>query len=343
MKRVSAVLTAPKTFEFVEEEIPVLQPDEFLVKTISVGLCHSDVPAYLGTSAYGSDQKGRNVLYDSVPYPVLKGHEPVGQVVEVGSAVTKFKPGDYVAGHFRGTFATYFTAKETDRFANINYLTKPRECCLAEPATCCAHIASKAAPIFGDSVAVVGAGFMGLLTMCGMKSPTLRNLVAVDFDDERLEEAKAFGATAVINPARENMLDKADELTDGKGFDVVVELTGNLGGLETAAALCRNLTIGDHKSGGRLVAGSLYSRTTEFKSSLGHELMFHSPDLIIAHPWSITDYFDLLGRSIDAYERGVFPLDKMVTHKVPFEKIDDGFQLLLKKVPGFIKGAVVFE
>ena len=106
MKRTVALLTAPRTFEFVEEEIPALGSKQVLVKTISVGLCHSDLPSYLGTNAYGLGPKGRYVMTNEVNYPLLKGHEPVGQVVDVGSEVKGFKVGDYVTGHMQGMFAT---------------------------------------------------------------------------------------------------------------------------------------------------------------------------------------------------------------------------------------------
>ena len=57
MKRTRAVLVAPKQFDFVQEEIPKLKENEVLYKTISVGLCHSDIPAYRGTSAMGFGNK----------------------------------------------------------------------------------------------------------------------------------------------------------------------------------------------------------------------------------------------------------------------------------------------
>ena len=57
MKRTRAMLIAPERFELIEEEIPPLREDEVLYKTISVGLCHSDIPAYHGTSAMGFGNK----------------------------------------------------------------------------------------------------------------------------------------------------------------------------------------------------------------------------------------------------------------------------------------------
>ena len=91
MKRRIAKLTGPKTFEFFEEDLPELKSDEILLKMVSAGLCHSDIPAYMGTSAMGRNPLG----YEDVVkphYPIGIGHEPTAVVEAVGNAVTKFKP-----------------------------------------------------------------------------------------------------------------------------------------------------------------------------------------------------------------------------------------------------------
>lgn len=342
MKRTAAWLTAPKTFEFVEEEIPVLKENQVLVKTISVGLCHSDLPAYLGTNAYGLGPKGRYVMTNDVKYPLLKGHEPVGQVVDVGKSVTKFKPGDYVTGHSQGMFATYFIFNEGDRFVVIPKTDKPIDCCLGEPATCCTFIAQKASPKIGDRIAIVGAGFMGLLAMRGMMAPFLKDVVAIDFDQERLDFAKTYGASKVINPGKEDLETAVAEITNNEGFDVIVELTGSLKGLATAAKISRTLQFGDTNTGGKIVSSSVYAKPEPWDPELGHELMFHAPEIQVAHPWGITDYNKTLATSVDAYINGVYPLETMVTHRIHFTEINAGFEKLVYKEPGYIKGIISF-
>ena len=85
MKRTRAVLVAPKQFDFVQEEIPKLKENEVLYKTISVGLCHSDIPAYRGTSAMGFGNKhGYDAMIKSPQFPMGIGHEPVCVVEDVG-------------------------------------------------------------------------------------------------------------------------------------------------------------------------------------------------------------------------------------------------------------------
>ena len=79
-------------------------------------------------------------------------------------------------------------------------------------------------------MAVIGCGFMGLMCIAGLKADNLGSLTAIDFVDEKLELAKKYGATHTINPAKENLEDVMYDLTNGKGFDIVIEITGSLKG-----------------------------------------------------------------------------------------------------------------
>ena len=99
MKRRVAVQTAPKKLEIVEEELPRLGPDDVLVHNVAIGLCHSDIPQYLGQSSMnGVDRFGRRFMNSPLKYPMYIGHEPVGIVEEVGTNIKNLKPGDYVGG-----------------------------------------------------------------------------------------------------------------------------------------------------------------------------------------------------------------------------------------------------
>lgn len=98
MVRKTAKLTGKKTFTFFEEEIPELKDHEILIETISVGLCHSDIPAYFGTSCMGFHRNGYEAMEKEISYPMGLGHEPVGKVIKTGKSVTRFREGDFVTG-----------------------------------------------------------------------------------------------------------------------------------------------------------------------------------------------------------------------------------------------------
>ena len=158
MKRTRAVLVAPKQFDFVQEEIPKLKENEVLYKTISVGLCHSDIPAYRGTSAMGFGNKhGYDAMIKSPQFPMGIGHEPVCVVEDVGSAVTCFRPGDLVTGVLSTCIADYNVAANA-QMIKIPETSKPIDACLGEPMMCVANIVRAVEPKMGDRIAVIGCG-----------------------------------------------------------------------------------------------------------------------------------------------------------------------------------------
>ena len=89
----------------------------------------------------------------------------------------------------------------------------------------------------GDAVAVIGCGGVGLNCVQGAALAGALPLVAIDFADDKLEQARAFGATDAINAADEDVATRALALTEGRGFDVVMTAVGNAGVIERALPL----------------------------------------------------------------------------------------------------------
>ena len=106
---------------------------------------------------------------------------------------------------------------------------------------------------------------MGLLTISGLKARNLKNLIAIDLDDDRLEQAKKYGATVTINPRTEDVMDRILEITSGKGVDVSVELSGSLKGLETAVKIARFAGMLDHKGRGKVLMSTLYGKEEKWR------------------------------------------------------------------------------
>lgn len=336
MKRISAKLTGKRRFEFFEEEMLELKENEICIETIGVGLCHSDLPAYLGTSCMGMHRNGYEAMEKTLRYPLALGHEPVGRVIKTGCNVTRFQEGDYVTGVASGCFSTHIIAAENDRWMVIPPNQKPVETCLGEPMMCVANIVQAACPRLGDRVAVIGCGFMGLMCIAGMKTDNLRMLAAIDFADDKLELAKRYGATHVINPKTEDLEDTMYHLTNGEGFDVVIEITGSLKGLQSA------LSIIKIAGKGKICVPSMYTKNEVFTEEMAYNMMYRSPIIHVTHPWYSDDYMDTLRRGVEAYAKGVFPLDELITHRIPFEQIQDGFEMLENAPLNYIKGLVTF-
>ncbi len=343
MKRRAAILTEPKKFKIIEEDVPAIQPHEVLVEIEAIGMCHSDMPTYLGQSLAGFDKRGHLAMSKDVQYPAQVGHESVGVIKEVGSAVTDYKVGDFV-GFIPAAagFASHLVVPAAFCIPIPNEL--PREelkYCLAEPLMCVGNMVKVANPSLGETVAVVGCGMMGLLTIAGLKHSAASKIIAVDVQPSRLELARKFGATDVINPMTDDVTDAIDKLTDNHGADVVIEITGSLRGLKTALKVVRYGDLLGSSGRGKVLIPSLYAKAETWDPEIGYELMFRSPILHSVHPFYAEDYVQVAKQSIDAYKKGILPIKELITHEFSLDEIQQAFELMESGNIDYIKGIVI--
>lgn len=229
---------------FEERDIPKAKDDEVLVKLEYVGICGSDLH-YYETGAIGD--------YVVEP-PFVLGHEPGGTVVEVGKNVKHLKVGDRVAlepgktcGHCEfcktgrynlcpdvvffatppvdGVFQEY-VAHEADLCFKLPDNVSTLEGALIEPLAVGFHAAIQGDAHLGQRAVVMGAGCIGLVSMMALKARGVSEVYVVDIMEKRLEKALELGATGVINGAKEDVLERVKELTDGAGMDLVIETAG---------------------------------------------------------------------------------------------------------------------
>lgn len=335
MKAVSAKLIAQKKFDFFEEEIPALKPNEVLFKTISMGLCHSDMPAYLGLNTTGLNSRGYSVRIPNIEYPCGIGHEPICVVEAVGRDVKDFKEGDYATGFIRKCLSTHNIQPEKCRMRKIPETDKEIESFLGEPLMCVTSIVRQCDVRLGDRAAVVGCGFMGLMVIAGLCAKGV-SVTAIDLDNDRLAVAKQCGASEVINPKETDVEGYVFDTTQGRMFDCVVEITGSLKGLKTA------LSITKIKGRGKLVIASVYTKEEVFDIDMAHYIMFRAHDIKTTQLESDEDAQKCLEIGMNLYAKGVFPMDKLITHRFPFEKTAEGFDTLYRNEGGYIKGLISF-
>ena len=239
-----AVMEGIGKIGFVEREIPTPKDNEVLVKLEYVGICGSDLH-YYETGAIGD--------YVVEP-PFVLGHEPGGVVVEVGEKVSHLKVGDRVAlepgktcGHCEfcrqgkynlcpdvvffatppvdGVFQEY-VAHEADLCFKLPDNVSTMEGALIEPLAVGFHAAIQGDAHLGQKAVVMGAGCIGLVSMMALKARGVSEVYVVDIMEKRLEKALELGAAAVINGAKEDVLEGVKELTNGKGADLVIETAG---------------------------------------------------------------------------------------------------------------------
>lgn len=215
----SAELVAPLTFRLAEMAIEDPGPGEVQVRIEAVGICGSDLHAY-SEGAVGST---RNV------YPMVLGHEPAGTIVKTGPGITGLVPGD------RGALepalycyhCEYCLRGLHNVCANIRFLSNPHhpgffrelvnlpvsnflpippamssdEATLGEPLAVALHSARLASITPGETVAVIGAGPIGLLTIAALRTKTAGRIFAIEPVPHRRELARMLGAEAVFEPA----------------------------------------------------------------------------------------------------------------------------------------------
>lgn len=247
------VLREYKKLELEEMEKPRPGEDELLIRVRACGICGSDVHGYDGST-------GRRLP------PVVMGHEAAGEVEAVGRTVRGFKPGDRVTfdstvycgkcfycrrgrvnlcdarevigvstPQFRrmGAFAEYVCVPERIAY-RLPEAMPFAHAALIEAVSVAMHAVGLTPVALEDTVVVVGAGMIGLLTMQAARMAGAGRVLAVDVDEARLKMAREVGATAVLNPATGDAVQQIAELTSGRGADVALECVGATAPVKTA-------------------------------------------------------------------------------------------------------------
>lgn len=233
----------PGSIAVVESDPPPIGPDEVLVRSRRVGICHSDLELL----------DGRYILPFS--YPITPGHEWVGEVVEVGANVQGFSRGDRVVGecvvgpggrdHFgftiSGAVAEYFRVRP-EWLHKVPDDLSDAQATLVEPFS----VAYNALRAVGgldpsDTVAVVGAGPIGLLSVMAAAATNAR-VIAVEPKAHRRELALRLGAAQALDPTSEDFEAAVADLTGGRRFDAVIEAAG------APAAMSLALQIAGHQA-----------------------------------------------------------------------------------------------
>ena len=210
------VFEEPRRAAVRDLDVPAIAADEVLVRSRNVGICHSDFELY----------EGRYII--PVAYPIIPGHEWSGEVAEIGSAVTAFRPGDRVVGecvvnngadHFgfsiSGANAEYFVAKAA-WLHRIPEELSFMQGAFVEPFSVAYNATVAAGGIDGsDSVAVIGGGPIGLL--CALAAATMGGIVTlIEPQAHRRALGLEVGAREALDPNE----------TEDRHFDVVIEAAG---------------------------------------------------------------------------------------------------------------------
>ncbi len=332
MKTRAAVLyETGQPLRIEELTVPALQPGQVLVEVAYSGVCHSQLMEVRG-------RRGKDRFL-----PHLLGHEGSGVVIEVGPQVRKVQPGDQVVlTWIKGTGAdcqgAQYLCDETriqsgpiTTFNRHSVVSENR--CVRLPEGIPLDVASllgcavptgagivlnEIRPQRESSIAIWGIGGIGLSAVMAAKLCDCAVIAAIDVEKSKLELAREFGATHLINALEGDPLEQIQLLTDGKGLDFAVEAAGRARTIEQAFHSIR-------KNGGLCVFAS--------HPPAGDKIQLDPHDLIsgkqIRGSWgggSMPD--EDIPRFADLYRRGQLPLEKLITHRYSLNQINDVFDEL---------------
>lgn len=252
-----SMVTGPGKAEVVDADRPQVGPSDVLVKMRACGICGSDA-FYIAIGGVPPRQ-GRMPL----------GHEPAGEIVEVGADVSGIAVGDHVVinpmaaasgiignGGATGALADYLLIENAVRGTSVEVIPHdiPWEvAALNEPMAVARHGANRCKPKPSDKVVVFGAGPIGLGATLAFKSLGASHVVVADLIPSRLDKALRIGADAVVNSADEDVVQRLIELHGpgesmfpGKaGTDIYFDAAGVPAVVNTAlAAAHKGATLG---------------------------------------------------------------------------------------------------
>ncbi|SEB81970.1 L-threonine 3-dehydrogenase [Nitratireductor aquibiodomus] len=222
--------------------VPEVGPNDVLIKVRKTAICGTDV------HIWNWDEWAQN----TVPVPLVTGHEFVGEVTEVGSAVTEYKPGQRVSGeghivcghcrncragrghlchntlgvgvHRAGAFAE-FIALPQHNVVPIPDNIPDEIAAIFDPLGNAVHTALSF-DLVGEDVLVTGAGPIGIMGALVAQAVGARKVVITDINPGRLELAKKLGVQHTVNAAEETLAEVMRQLGMTEGFDVGLEMSG---------------------------------------------------------------------------------------------------------------------
>jgi 2-desacetyl-2-hydroxyethyl bacteriochlorophyllide A dehydrogenase len=301
-------------------EIPEPEAEEVTVAMEACGICGWDVLAF----------NGKFSRYH--PYPFCAGHEGIGRIVKTGEKVRSVKRGQRVAMHELpigipgGALMARHAVRSERQIAVIPEDTLPLSSWVVEPVVCVVNGIMHAGIQPGDSVAVVGTGYMGLLFVQGLARSLVGSLTCFDVDEHRLEIARRFGATATVNMKGEEL---PKELR--QHFDVVIETAGNAASMELATALVR--------SGGILENFAWHHHTFTFDLDDWHR---NGVRILNIQPGMNPHFGDLYPRTIALLANRSFSNEHLVTHTEKVERANEIYLAAADRTGGYMKGVVLF-
>lgn len=311
-----------------EAPVPRVGPRDALMKTAASGICSGDVMKW----------------YIEKKAPLVLGHEPAGEIVEVGAGVTSFSPGDRVFTHHhapclkcrycrRGDYVQCDTWKRTAIVPGgiSEYILIPgtnlendtlrlpdglsfEDGTLVEPLACVVKGLKRAGMREGDVALVIGLGAMGVLNLLALRRYGAGRVICADMVPYRLQKAEELGADDVIDVSRARLSEALGELTGGGMADLVVV------GPNSASALAEGISCAG--PGGTVL---MFTPVRPGETLVVEPNKLYFKDISIVTSYSCGP--DDTEEALELIEGGAVGAPRVVTHRFPIEKTADAYRL----------------
>jgi len=333
-----SMVSGPGKADVVEADRPRVGPNDVLVRMRACGICGSD--AFYITIGGVTPRQGQMPL----------GHEPAGEVVEVGAAVSGVAGGDHVVinpmaapggiignGGATGALADYLLVENAVRGRSLEVIPNQvpwQVAALNEPMAVARHGVNRCRPKPSDKVVVFGAGPIGLGATLAFKSVGVSHVVVADLIPARLDKALRIGADAVINSADEDVVARLIGL-HGEGEAVFPKFPGAAGTdiyLDAAGVpAVINTALSAAKKGATLAVVGVHKQPVpvEFVNVMSNEIT------IVGSMGYPDEFFEVTKDLVTNWEKYAL----IVSHTVPFGNV--GKALELAATPGAADKVVV--
>ena len=325
------MLYGVKDLKVEDVEVPEVKEGEVLVKVKAATTCGTDLKIFQ-----------RGYVEKVIKLPTIFGHEWAGEVAEVGKGLEwprkdmRVRAGNSAPclhcsmcqrGKYNlcenmiwlwGAYAEYI--KVPARMVLINMQGIPdgisyEEAAITEPLACVLHGVEQANVKLGDTVAIIGAGPIGLLHLLTVKKMGAGRTIMIDLVDERLGFAEKLGADATVNSGKENVETRIRELTGGHGADVAIEAIGLSATWEQALKLARK--------GGTVLEFGGCPPGTEIKVNAE---MLHYGELTVMGTFHTTPLH--FRKALNLIATRTIDVRPLVTRKMKLDNIKEAFEIL---------------
>lgn len=323
---IQAIMTKPGNIIFEDVPVPEVKPNQIKVKMKKIGVCGSDIHVNHGKHPYTS-------------YPVVQGHEVSAEVIEIGSEVTQFKPGDKVTIQpqvvcgkcYPCTHGMYNDCEElkvmgfqTTGMASEYFVTEAEKAlklpsemswehgAMIEPLAVAVHAVRRAGDVSGKKVLVLGGGPIGNLVAQTAKAMGAQSVLLSELSEYRLNTAKRCGINTV-DTKTQDLLCEIENTFGPDRADVIFECVGINATMKQAIEYARK--------GSSIIVVGVFADLGSINMGFVQD---HELTLIGSAMYRVEDY----RKAIELVKDGLIEFDALITHHVPFLKYQEAYAII---------------